>query len=243
MNDSVSDNYPECPHCEAKLIISPKYCSNCGIYVRKFDAIKAFSHKPEYYIVIISTVFTVLLTGIQVYMAFSTQGEIERWKEEVAAESATLAMRNSEALYKTSQVAEYVQKAAPVRWDFGRDFMVDSLANNSAQKRVKVEGKYAMQLREKCMMANIEDPQQYNDCQNTVNAFCVEQAKRDFPVPYGLTDNLDTLIFSGILVASAPGNYTVKVNDQEKSPINIGLICFKRPNLPSKELQWYWTGN
>tara|TARA_Y100000766_G_scaffold281865_1_gene294118 strand:+ start:4918 stop:5541 length:624 start_codon:yes stop_codon:yes gene_type:complete len=204
---------------------------------------KAFFHKPEFYIVIIGLLLSIFQVALAFYQADQAKGSDDRiqagiMKIDEAQTNALKALEREqtgalkhleahltqalgnirsqqvEATKEMSGIAHKIEEMLPVRWDFVlRDV-------NSEGKRlatgISVSGKTAtFNDNEACVIEDLNTITNYNHCQNNANAFCITQYKEKF-YPDDDDFKVPPLNVAGIFITTGSSN-------------TFGVVCFNRP--------------
>ena len=188
---------PQCGHCGLPLKIGDTYCTRCNTFKSHKLAMKAFFHKPEFYIVIIGLLLSIFQVALAIYQAREARKsdnliQAGITKIDDAQTNALTALEEKQtyalnlletnlkqALEEMRGIAYQVEGMLPVRWDFELEDV------NSEGKRlatgISVSGKTArFNDKEACVIEDLNTITNYNDCQNNVNAFCITQYKEKF---------------------------------------------------------------
>ncbi|MFD2821967.1 hypothetical protein [Paraglaciecola chathamensis] len=235
---------PQCGHCRLPLKIGDTYCTRCNTFKSHKLAMKAFFHKPEFYIVIIGLVLSIF----QVTLAFKQANQAEESDRNIQAgitkindaqtnaltaleEKQTDALNQLEAnltqalgnirsqqdkaTKEMRGIAYQVEGMLPVRWDFVLEDV------NSEGKRLatgfSVSGKTArFNDNEACVVEDLNTITNYNHCQNQVNAFCITQYKEKFNPDDDDDFKVPPLNVAGIFITTGSSN-------------TFGIVCFNRP--------------
>ena len=234
---------PECGHCRLPLKIGDTYCTRCNTFKSHKLAMKAFFHKPEFYIVIIGLLLSIFQVALAFYQA--VQAKISDEKIQAGITQINNAQTNALAALEEEQtdalnqlgtnltqalgnirsqqdkateemrgIAYQVEGMLPVRWDFVLEDV------NSEGKRLatgfSVSGKTArFNDKEACVIEDLNTITNYNHCQNNVNAFCITQYKEKF-YPDDDDFKVPTLNVAGIFITTGRSN-------------TFGIVCFNRP--------------
>lgn len=66
--------YPTCKYCGANMEKTAGYCDNCNTFVSRFRSFRAFTHRPEFFVVFFSTA----LILIQIFILLTLKRQILR---------------------------------------------------------------------------------------------------------------------------------------------------------------------
>lgn len=175
--------YPTCKYCGANMEKTEGYCDNCNTFVNRWRSFRAFTHRPEFFVVFFSTA----LILIQIFILLTLKSQISKVDSittEILEGSSTYFTEANTALEFTTAVRhEFIYMRpdlteVPGKRDDNGEVLKDAKGNaikdyqDSDVPAIKI-GTNTVTLHEsECKRELMNSFASWNLCQQYANSFC-----------------------------------------------------------------------